>query len=236
MKRIRNPFGATNRATPVLIVPPVPRGRQRSKSPSAVEVRLDLFQRPPGPERVADLLCQFRKMGSAVLLTARRVADGGCWPKRNEAARRDLLLACAGLVPDAIDIETDLLADPRFRRALASVRAKKTAIIASLHRFRPLSSIALLDREATCAARRGADRFKAAITVTSMNQSVKLADWALERDPEELPVTVIAMGEAGSWTRWVLPKILGGPAYAPAGHAIAPGQISYRKLAALIAS
>jgi 3-dehydroquinate dehydratase type I len=236
MMRTRNPFGATNRATPVLIVPPVPRGRRRSTSPQAVEVRLDLFQKPPAPERVADLLRLLRKSGVAVLLTARRVEDGGRWPKRNEAARRALLLACAGLAPDALDIETDLLADPRFRRAFAAARAKKTAIIASIHRFSPLSSIALLDREAAYAARRGADRFKVAITVTSMDQSVELADWALERDPEKLPVTVIAMGEAGSWTRWVLPKILGGPAYAPGGRAIAPGQIPYRKLAALIAS
>lgn len=230
----RNPFGAAARPTPVLIVRSAPTGRYRAAPPPAVEARLDLLRATPTPARVAALLAAWRESGVAVLLTARRVADGGRWPERDEAARRALLLECAALAPEAIDLETDLLDDRRFRRAFAAVRAKRTALIASLHRFRPLASVEPLERAAEAARRHGADRFKAAIAAENMEEAARLADWALARQAEALPVTLIALGGAGAWTRWVLPLILGGPAYAPAGRALAPGQIPYRRLAALL--
>lgn len=225
-------FGA-RRAVPVLVLEPETISEALRRRPRAVEFRADLF-RKGRITRARELMCALNKTaGCSVLLTARRTRDGGSWPGSKERERRLLL---SRLIPyaDVVDLELDLLSAARTRDAMMRLarRARKvgTALLVSLHFMTRTPSIAELDEWMDRAAELGAARFKVAAFAKTRADAQRLSRWALECDAPKLPITAIAMGEAGSPTRWKLPLLLGGPAYAPLGEAVAPGQISYDEM------
>lgn len=181
---------------------------------SHIEVRLDLARNPVDVTKLA-------RPGTWVLATARRTRDGGKW-KGSESDRRQALISCARFA-DAVDIEID---------CLKKFPAFSCEVIASVHDMKKVPSNAALDRMLGLALK--ANRFKVAGFARTAKEAERLAEWAIANHTPALPVTAIAMGEAGRWTRWILPRILGGPAYAPIGRPVAPGQINAETLERLI--
>lgn len=225
----------TARPFPVLIITPeTVRDAFRIK-PAAVELRADLFHW--APERLIKLMNDLHPFAS-VLLTLRRQVDGGSWESKREGFRRAQMLALAPHA-DAVDVELDLAEDELGRAFLRHVkRALKPGkvILASQHDCRGLPRRESLETFLTLASYVKPARFKLAATVKTNEQAKSLCAWAFEKHTVDLPITAIAMGPAGTWTRWFLPKKLGGPAYAPAGRSVAPGQVPYAKMAALLKS
>jgi 3-dehydroquinate dehydratase type I len=217
----------------------VPGGTRPSLAlkPPAVEFRLDLFESTKVARAALDREIEvFRDAGSLLLVTARRKADGGRWKGCDEEARRAALLRYAPLA-DAVDLEADLLSTRDGAEFVDRVRSKlkrRSALLLSQHEFRRMLSNSELESLRRAGGRLGATRLKVAAMAKSAGDAERLARWAVERSSKELPITAVAMGPSGSWTRWVLPRLLGGPAYAPYGRAVAPGQISYGEMVALL--
>ena len=220
----KSPFGV------LIITPALLREKSALKKlkPEAVELRVDLF-RHLGLEAVKDLARDFKKMKVSLLLTARRKADGGEWPKNKEAERRAWLLSLVSCA-DAIDIEANFGngLEP-FLEKLRSA-SRRTKIIFSFHNMKRLVSGSDLIRYKNKAIKHSAARFKVALTTAKKKDVVWLSSWAKRNVSKDMALTVIAMGKAGQHTRWILPKLLGGPAYAAHGKAVAPGQLSYKDL------
>lgn len=204
---------------PVLIVGSDELARARKP---AVELRVDLFKRMPDLLRTIEKL-QDREI--SVMVTARRKIDGGRWVSQ-EPARRELLLS-AGVHADAVDVEGDVIPFLQFAK-------KPNCLIVSHHDMIKTPSNATLDRILGGARDAGADRFKIAALAKKPEDAERLADWALEMNSPDLPITAVSMGTFGTWTRWILPVMLGGPAYAPIGTALAPGQLPYKELVGLL--
>ncbi len=228
---------STSEAFPVLILEPSAAVHASRLAPRAVELRIDLFV--PMPDRRIRAFLHSLPRRPSLLVTARTERDGGAWRAADEEVRRGALLAWAPIA-DAVDAEV-VLADSRegrgFLRSLRAALRPGRALILSHHDLEEIPGDRELDRLLLRARRNGADRFKIAGRAKTMKEAERLADWALARTSACLPVTAIAMGEEGAWTRWVLPLSLGGPAYAPARagrRAVAPGQISFRALSRLL--
>lgn len=220
---------AAGRPFPVLIVGSQTAGIAFKLRPPAVEVRADLF--PRDVSRVARLMEELRAF-SSVLLTARRDVDGGAWTRAQETERRRFLLK---LVPhaDCVDLELDLAEDEAARDIIRQVRQalrKGASLLVSQHEFKGLPPRERLDAYLAVARYVKPARFKLAATVKTEADAKRLCGWAIANHSADLPITAIGMGPQGTWTRWFLPKKLGGPAYAPAGRAVAPGQVSYGRL------
>lgn len=220
---------AAGRPFPVLIIGAQTAGIAFKLRPPAVEVRADLF--PRDASRVARLMEDLRVF-SSVLLTCRRDRDGGAWPRAQEIERRRFLLK---LVPhaDCVDLELDLAEDEAGRDIIRQVRQslrKGASLLVSQHEFKGLPPRERLDAYLAVARYVKPARFKLAATVKTEAEAKRLCGWAIANHTAVLPITAIGMGPQGTWTRWFLPKKLGGPAYAPAGRAVAPGQVSYGRL------
>ncbi len=198
--------------------------------PRAVEFRADLF-RDYSIGEMKKVMSRFAARGSPTLLTIRRRHDGGAWRDVLEKDRRALFTKLLPLA-DAVDLELDRLASARSRLpdVLKRARAAKIPVFVSRHFMKRMPSIAELDVWLARAQEFSAARFKIAGFAAKKSEAERLARWALESSSPSLPITAVAMGKAGSWTRWKLPLLLGGPAYAPLRDAVAPGQISYTDL------
>lgn len=222
------------RPFPVLIVGADTAGIAFKLRPPAVEVRIDLF--PRDDQRIAALMDDLRGFAS-VLLTARRDVDGGAWPRGDETARRRFLLKLVGRA-DCVDVELDLAEDEAARHFLSQVRRAlrpNASLLVSQHDCHGLPSKDRLDAFLQVARYVRPDRFKLAAIVKTEAEAKRLCGWTIANATAELPITAIGMGRAGTWTRWFLPRRLGGPAYAPAGRVVAPGQVSYGRLVAELA-
>lgn len=202
--------------------------------PKAVELRLDLV-RGEKPERIHLLVKRLRSRGISVLVTARTKKDGGVWPAGDERARLARLVEC-GRDADVVDLELDL--GPRLPGLIRRMRVSnaRAVLILSHHEMKRALSRVELDRLHRRARALKADRLKIAVMTQNPREALDLARWADRHHSRMLPITAIGMGPHGRWTRWVLPKILGGPAYAPAGRAVAPGQIGYGEMERLLRS
>jgi 3-dehydroquinate dehydratase type I len=240
--RAKTPIGGAlrgGRAFPVLILTPVSFRPALSLRPPAVELRLDLFS--PSLLARTGLRAELEALdrsGASLLVTARRKSDGGAWPAGDEEARRKALWHFAAKA-DAVDLEADLLDLGEGASYVERVRERmkrQSALIVSHHDGRLTPATPALDALYESALRAGAARLKVATLAKKSADAERLARWAVERASRELPITAIAMGLAGSWTRWTLPRILGGPAYAPYGREVAPGQINYGELSGLLGS
>ncbi len=228
-RRSRVDWHAAPRPFPVLIIGSRTAGIAFKLKPAAVEVRADLF--PRDAAKVARLMDDLRAF-SSVLLTARRDVDGGKWARAEETERRRFLLK---LVPhaDCVDIELDLAEDEAARDLLRQVRQglrKGASLMISQHELRGLPEKDRLDAYRTVAQYVKPARFKLAALTRNEAEAKRLCGWAIANHSADLPITAIGMGNEGAWTRWFLPKKLGGPAYAPAGRAVAPGQVTYGRL------
>lgn len=220
---------ATGAPFPVLIIGSQTAGIAFKLRPPAVEVRADLF--PRDAAKLAALMDDLRSF-SSVLLTARRDVDGGRWPRAQETERRRFLLK---LVPhaDCVDVELDLAEDEAARDVIRQVRqglGRGASLMISQHDCGGLPPKERLDTYLAIARYVKPARFKLAALVRTAAEAKRLCGWAIAHHSAELPITAIGMGNEGAWTRWFLPNKLGGPAYAPAGRAVAPGQVTYGRL------
>lgn len=197
-------------------------------APSAIELRLDTIRDVSTKEKLA-FVSRIRRAGVSVLATARRKRDGGSWPDRGERKRAQELLWVAKNC-DAVDVEDDLA---ELARQLVRSEGRPVVIL-SMHSFDRAVAPKELDKLAEKAAAFSVSRLKVAVMLKRVDDVFQLAEWATRTSKSVIPVTAIAMGGVGAWTRWELPKLLGGPAYAPLGNAVAPGQISYAELLARI--
>lgn len=221
-KTCRHPF-------PLLIITPAEARKPAliwRLKPVAVEFRFDLL-RDLAEEKLRALVTECRRRRIAVLATARRRVDGGSWRKSAESARREELLKWAPLA-DAVDFEIDGHRDlatflPRLRAAMRP----GAALLLSHHNLKSFTPLARLTRWHREARQRGAARFKAAVLCRTGRDARRLTRWAIEANGLRPPVTVIGLGRAAAVTRLVIPCFVGGPAYAPARDAVAPGQMPY---------
>lgn len=195
----------------------------------ALEVRLDLLRDEP-EEKIESLLCKLKEEKISILLTARLEKDGGKWPSSEEKRRREWLVRFSGHA-DIVDVEADLR--PKARSALVHDLRRATPqkkIVLSYHNMEKVPSNRRLDALYAESGHSGADRLKLACYAPTAEEADRLAQWAIHCANGKTPLTIIAMGEEGCWTRWVLPLLLGGPAYAPLGRAVAPGQLKLEHL------
>ena len=198
--------------------------------PEAIELRLDLVRSIPERE-IETFLRSARRRAISVLLTARTVRDGGKWPRGKESDRFARLLHFAEHA-DAVDMEADLT--PGCLGELQKAFRSRTVIF-SHHNMKAMTAPAKIAELYKKSVSLGADRFKIAALAKTDRDVENLARIAFELSRGPIPVTTIAMGARGRWTRWVLPRMLGGPSYASESGSAAPGQIPFVELKELLA-
>ncbi|RMH54664.1 MAG: type I 3-dehydroquinate dehydratase [Candidatus Hydrogenedentota bacterium] len=229
-KRGRVEWGSRTAAFPVLILFSLSEmlfEEIRRDPPVAVEARLDLV--PPREETLFRTKIEILKEdGVAVLVTVRRRRDGGRWCDRDEAGRLEKIMEWLD-VADAVDIEWDCA---RWVRKIRRIRPDM-AILLSHHDFSGIVPDYVLKRILRAGRRLDVTRIKIACRTTRVSD-VR----TLERQAEEiacfLPVTMIGMGKKTVSTRWMFPRLLGGPVYCVWEKPVAPGQIRYEVVRELI--
>ena len=225
---------------PVLILSKLSRAAITTYKPCSVELRLDLIGLQNESisifNRTKKFISELRAKKISVLLTARLCRDGGEWNASKENLRRKILFELAPS-SDALDLEAEILEEKKgriFAELLKKRMRVGAALIVSHHDLKKMPNLIKLNNIRAMALRVKANRLKITVMTKNEKETEKIADWAVANSCEELPITVIAMGSIGRWTRWVMPLRLGGPAYAPVGRPVASGQISYRELNKLL--
>lgn len=181
-----------------------------------VELRLDLLD-----EKEQGRASLFPSMvDKPVILTCRRVKDGGKWDK-SERLRRALMLSALDGEFRYIDIEEDIRRNTPLE---VKARERGVRIIRSLHIFgeSPSNLLAIAKKMAT-----GGDIVKIAIMVRSIRETEEL--FRLSQKLSDIDKIIIGMGEYGLPTR-VLYRKMGSYLVFSSEKEVAPGQISAKKL------
>jgi 3-dehydroquinate dehydratase-1 len=203
-------------------------GAERVAVADLVEVRLDAVA--GGPEDALAVVRQVAGWGRPLLATPRSLGEGGLRSWAGDERRQLLEALWQEHVPACVDVE--LRDSPDLLAWVLAERPAGIQVIASFHDFAGFPGEAELDALAAEAAARGADHFKAAVTVADLDETARLACWTRERSGRQSLLTM-AMGPAG-----VMSRVAGGAfgSWGTYGHieaATAPGQLSVAELAEL---
>ena len=205
-------------------------GAQRVAAADIVEVRLDAVE--GGPEEAVRVCRTVAEWGRPLLLTPRAAGEGGerSW---DDAARRATLEAVWATGVDAPYTDVEVRESPRLLEWLIQSRPEGSEVIASFHDFRRFPGEAELDVLALEASAKGADRFKVAVAVDSLDEAGRLACWTRDRSRSQAVISM-ALGEAGSLSRVMNGAFGSWASYGHIDRATAPGQLAVAELAPLL--
>lgn len=180
-----------------------------------VELRLDYVT---GKVNIRRLLAETDDLDCQVIITCRRLEDGGKW-SGTEEARQLLLREAIAEGVDYVDIEEDIAAQiPRFG---------KTKRIISYHNFRKTpENLRELHAEM---AQLDPDIIKIATMANDPHDNVRMLEMMQE---SEIPTVAMCMGDVGTPSR-ILAAKFGAPfTYATFHHerTLAPGQLSFQQM------
>lgn len=195
-----------------------------------VELRLDLLQdlTDAALDRLLD------RFAGQALVTCRHPAEGGGRADLSDEQRVHWLCRAAARGtergPAAIDFELrsrSLL--PKLRESVSALRAdQRPAVVVSFHDFQRVpDNLETVRREAEEA---GADIVKIAVSPRDTADGLPLLK--LVTTPGRRPLIGLAMGECGSWSRFLAPRFSAPWTYArlEGTCGTAPGQPSWREL------
>ena len=180
-----------------------------------VELRLDYVA---GKVNIRRLLADQGDLDCQVIITCRRMEDGGKWTGTEEARQLLLREAIAEGV-DYVDIEEDIASQiPRFG---------KTKRIVSYHNFRKTpENLRELHAEM---AQLDPDIIKIASMANDPHDNVRMLEMMQE---SEIPTVAMCMGDVGTPSRILAAKFGAPYTYATFHHerTLAPGQLSFQQM------
>ncbi len=180
-----------------------------------VELRLDYVA---GKVNIRRLLAEQGDLDCQVIITCRRMEDGGKWTGTEEARQLLLREAIAEGV-DYVDIEEDIASlIPRFG---------KTKRIVSYHNFRKTpENLRELHAEM---AQLDPDIIKIATMANDPHDNVRMLEMMQE---SEIPTVAMCMGDVGTPSRILAAKFGAPYTYATFHHerTLAPGQLSFQQM------
>jgi 3-dehydroquinate dehydratase-1 len=190
-----------------------------------IELRLDRFA-APSSSSVATVLERFPQLPT--LATVRSAAEGGDWSGSDDE-RLELVVDVLPLV-DAVDVE--LSSSPLLAPLVAAAHDRGRSVVVSHHDFGATPATAQLCELLRNARDAGADLVKISTTARDRDDLRRLAGLLLEH--ADVPLCVIAMGEAGRGSRVVLPYLGSRLTYVPGQHSSAPGQLGHAETIELL--
>lgn len=198
----------------------------RAQLPDLIEARLDLAPevmgsdppRLPEPAGFLRVCRELEAVALPVLLTIRRLADGGRWTG-DEDRLSFFEAGCAGA--SWLDIEVESRIAPAV---VSAAHAAGRRAIVSHHDFAGTPDVATLEELNRRAAALGADIVKLAVMVNRLDDHAMLVDFIHRMRAHEPAVAVIAMGPLGRSLRSYLPCIGSRLTYGYLDDVAAPGQ------------
>lgn len=191
-----------------------------------IEVRIDNLKRFNGWERLLDA-------GAPLILTNRSRREGGRF-SGSDSERIQYLVEGIECGVDCVDLEFNT---PEKLAKRIFEKARQTSVILSFHDFKRTPKSGTLVGIAKQMSRLPSQILKLVTMARTMKEAQRILEFTIVvKDEVEQPVIAFAMGEPGTFTRFIGP-VIGVPIiYAAAGRQTAPGQLSVEETVKMLKS
>lgn len=191
---------------------------------SFAELRIDYLE----PSEWSGIPQFAKDFSGDLILTCRKVCDGGLWPDDQDAKREELLLSALQGGFSFVDLEENF----ESSKLVAAAKSQNTKIIRSFHDFQTVPA----DLESRLRAmKQKGDLVKAAVMPQGMADVITLFEigmnWTDRNAADESSLILLGMGDYGVPTRILAERMNSYLTFCSAkGKSAAPGHMNYQTL------